>query len=167
VYFRSGGGETSGILVTGKNNSGKTVYLRSVGTAVLLAQCGLPVPCESAVISVRNRIFTTFAAAEGELIPLSSAGRFEEEVAVLSKIIDDVVPSSLLLMNETFQTTAYDEGAEGMYHILNYIAAMGCGFIFVTHLLKLKELYRENPSVEILKTSDSPQTRYKIGRLSE
>lgn len=167
VYFRSGGGETSGILVTGKNNSGKTVYLRSVGTAVLLAQCGLPVPCESAVISVRNRIFTTFAAAEGELIPLSSAGRFEEEVAVLSKIIDDVVPSSLLLMNETFQTTAYDEGAEGMYHILNYIAAIGCGFIFVTHLMKLKELYRENPSVEILKTSDSPQTRYKIGRLSE
>ncbi|MBR5313475.1 MAG: hypothetical protein IKU40_11415 [Clostridia bacterium] len=165
VYFRSGNGETSGILVTGKNNSGKTVYLRSVGTAVLLAQCGLPVPCESAVISIRNRIFTSFAAAEGELLPLSSAGRFEEEVAAISQIIDAVEPSSLLLMNETFQTTAYDEGAEGMYHILNYIAAIGCGFIFVTHLLKLKELYEDNRSVEILKTSDSPQTRYKIGKL--
>jgi DNA mismatch repair ATPase MutS len=165
VYFRSGNGETSGILVTGKNNSGKTVYLRSVGTAVLLAQCGLPVPCESAVISIRYRIFTSFAAAEGELLPLSSAGRFEEEVAAISQIIDAVEPSSLLLMNETFQTTAYDEGAEGMYHILNYIAAIGCGFIFVTHLLKLKELYADNRSVEILKTSDSPQTRYKIGKL--
>ena len=167
VYFRSGGGETSGILVTGKNNSGKTVYLRSVGTAVLLAQCGLPVPCTSATISVRNRIFTTFAAAEGELIPLSSAGRFEEEVVVLSQIIDSIVPSSLLLMNETFQTTAYDEGAEGMYHILNYLAANGCGFIFVTHLLKLKELYGTESSVEILKTSDSPQTRYKISKIEE
>ena len=166
VYFRSGNGETSGILVTGKNNSGKTVYLRSVGTAVLLAQCGLPIPCQSAVISIRNRIFTTFAAAEGELLPLSSAGRFEEEVVILSQIIDRVVPSSLLLMNETFQTTAYDEGAEGMYHILNYLAAMGCGFIFVTHLLKLKELYAENPSVEVLKTSDSPQTRYRIGKIN-
>ncbi|MBQ9997156.1 MAG: hypothetical protein IJP32_12335 [Clostridia bacterium] len=165
VYFRSGNGETSGILVTGKNNSGKTVYLRSVGTAVLLAQCGLPIPCASAVISVRRRIFTTFAAAEGELIPLSSAGRFEEEVAAISQIIDAVEPSSLLLMNETFQTTAYDEGADGMFHILNYIAAIGCGFIFVTHLLKLKELYGDNSSVEILKTSDSPQTRYKIGKL--
>ncbi len=167
VYFQSGGGETSGILVTGKNNSGKTVYLRSVGTAVLLAQCGLPVPCTSAVISVRNRIFTTFAAAEGELIPLSSAGRFEEEVVLLSQIIENMVPSSLLLMNETFQTTAYDEGAEGMYHILNYLAAIGCGFIFVTHLLKLKELYGEGSHVEILKTSDSPQTRYKIGKIKE
>ena len=68
-------------------------------------------------------------------------------------------------MNETFQTTAYDEGAEGMYHILNYIAAIGCGFLFVTHLLKLRELYGDNRSVEILKTSDSPQTRYKIGKL--
>ena len=167
VYFRSGNGETSGILVTGKNNTGKTVYLRSVGTAVLLAQCGLPVPCTSAVISVRKRIFTSFAAAEGELLPLSSAGRFEEEVAAISQIIDAVEPSSLLLMNETFQTTAYDEGAEGMYHILNYIAAIGCGFIFVTHLLKLKELYADNHSVEVLKTSDSPKTRYKIGKLEE
>ena len=152
-------------VIAGKNNTGKTVYLRSVGTAVLLAQCGLPVPCTSAVISVRKRIFTSFAAAEGELLPLSSAGRFEEEVAAISQIIDAVEPSSLLLMNETFQTTAYDEGAEGMYHILNYIAAIGCGFIFVTHLLKLKELYADNRSVEVLKTSDSPKTRYKIGKL--
>ena len=52
-----------------------------------------------------------------------------------------------------------------MYHILNYIAAIGCGFIFVTHLLKLRELYGDESSVEILKTSDSPQTRYKIGKL--
>ncbi len=165
VYFKSGDGETSGILVTGKNNSGKTVYLRSVGTAVLLAQCGLPIPCEAAVISVRSRIFTTFAAAEGELIPLSSAGRFEEEVAAISQVIDSIVPCSLLLMNETFQTTAYDEGADGMYHILNYISSLGCGFIFVTHLMKLKELYRQERSVEILKTSDSPQTRYKISKI--
>ncbi|MGN1345597.1 MAG: hypothetical protein ACI4V1_02330 [Eubacteriales bacterium] len=167
VYFRSGGGETSGILVTGKNNSGKTVYLRSVGTAVLLAQCGLPIPCTSAVISVRRRIFTAFAAAEGELVPLSSAGRFEEEVAALARIIDDMEPSSLLLMNETFQTTAYDEGAEGMYHILNYLSSIGCGFLFVTHLLKLKELYGPESSVEILKTSDSPQTKYKVGKILE
>ena len=159
-----GGGEcgVSGMLITGKNNTGKTVYLRSVGTAVLLTQCGLPIPARSARISVRNRIFTSFAKAEGELIPLSSAGRFEEEVAELSGIIERMEPDSLLLLNETFQTTAYDEGAEGMYHILNYLARLECGFLFVTHLTKLRELYRGESGVTVKKTSDDPRTRYKI-----
>ncbi len=155
-------GNGSGTLVTGKNNSGKTVYLRSVGTAVLLSQCGLPIPAESAVISVRQGVYTTFAKAEGELVPLSSAGRFEEEVAQLSGILSRVKPGSLLLLNETFQTTAYDEGAEGMYHILAYLASMGCSFIFVTHLMKLKELYRGRQDIRIMKTSDDPITRYKL-----
>jgi DNA mismatch repair ATPase MutS len=155
-------GDGSGTLVTGKNNSGKTVYLRSVGTAVLLSQCGLPIPAESAVISVRQGVYTTFAKAEGELVPLSSAGRFEEEVAQLSGILSRVKPGSLLLLNETFQTTAYDEGAEGMYHILAYLASMGCSFIFVTHLMKLKELYRGRQDIRIMKTSDDPRTRYKL-----
>ena len=155
-------GEGSGTLVTGKNNSGKTVYLRSVGTAVLLSQCGLPIPAESAVISVRQGVYTTFAKAEGELVPLSSAGRFEEEVAQLSSILSRVRPGSLLLLNETFQTTAYDEGAEGMYHILAYLASMGCSFIFVTHLMKLKELYRGRDDIRVMKTSDDPRTRYKL-----
>lgn len=164
VYFGGADKGGTGILVTGKNNSGKTVYLRSIGSAVLLAQCGLPIPCDSAVISIRERIFTAFAAAEGELVPQSSAGRFEEEVIAVSKIIDAIEPHSLLLMNETFQTTAYDEGADGMYNILNYISSLGCGFIFVTHLMKLCELYHDAGGVMILRTSDSPDTKYKISK---
>ncbi|MBR3998278.1 MAG: hypothetical protein IKI93_08040, partial [Clostridia bacterium] len=148
---------TEGILVTGKNNSGKTVYLRSVGTAVLLAQCGLPIPAKKAVIGARSRIFTTFAKSEGELEAGSSAGRFEEEVAEISAIIDRIVPNSLVLLNETFQTTSYDEGSDGMADILEYFSFLGCGYIFVTHLTKLKNIIRENGSAEILKTSDDPR----------
>jgi len=39
-----------------------------------------------------------------------------------------------VILNETFQTTAYSEGAEGLYPILNYINEMGGGWILVTHL---------------------------------
>lgn len=158
--------DSAGMLVTGKNNSGKTVYLRSVGTAVLLAQCGLPIPAKTAEISVRNRIFTSFAKAEGELVPLSSAGRFEEEVAELYGIISEIEDNSLLLLNETFQTTSYDEGAVGMYDILSYVSALGCGFIFVTHLTKLVEMYKNEDGVTIMKTSDDPRTKYKISKIN-
>ena len=162
VHYAKVEGGVSGMLVTGKNNSGKTVYLRSIGCAVLLAQCGLPIPAEAAEISIRRRIFTTFARAEGELIPLSSAGRFEEEVAEIAEIIRKMEKNSLLLLNETFQTTAYDEGADGMMPILSYLSALGCGFIFVTHLTRLTEKYREEPGVTVMKTSDDPRTRYKV-----
>ena len=164
-YATAGEGGVAGLLVTGKNSSGKTVYLRSIGGAVLLAQCGLPIPAKSARISVRRRIFTAFARAEGELIPDASAGRFEEEVAQIAAIIRDMEPNSLLLLNETFQTTSYDEGADGMAPILSYLASIGCGFIFVTHLTRLMERYRQEGGVRVMRTSDDPRTRYKIREL--
>ncbi len=130
-----------GILITGENNSGKTVYLRSVGTAQLLFQAGLPVPCESARMRILSAVYTCYAAAEKEFVSGNDAGRFEQEVRILSQLAERIQPNSLLLLNEVFQTTAYSEGAEGLYHILNYFMRHGVNFIAVTHLKELVPLY--------------------------
>ena len=130
-----------GILITGENNSGKTVYLRSVGMAQLLFQAGLPVPCESARMRILCAVHTCYAAAEKEFVSGNDAGRFEQEVRVLSQLAERIQPNSLLLLNEVFQTTAYSEGAEGLYHILNYFTRHGVNFIAVTHLKELVPLY--------------------------
>ena len=130
-----------GILITGENNSGKTVYLRSVGMAQLLFQAGLPVPCESARMRIFSAVHTCYAAAEKEFVSGNDAGRFEQEVRVLSQLAERIQPNSLLLLNEVFQTTAYSEGAEGLYHILNYFTRHGVNFIAVTHLKELVPLY--------------------------
>lgn len=130
-----------GILITGENNSGKTVYLRSVGMAQLLFQAGLPVPCESARMRILSAVHTCYAAAEKEFVSGNDAGRFEQEVRVLSQLAERIQPNSLLLLNEVFQTTAYSEGAEGLYHILNYFMRHGVNFIAVTHLKELVPLY--------------------------
>ncbi len=129
-----------GLLVRGKNNSGKTVFLRSVGTAQLFAQAGLPICAESAEISVRVRIFAHFSSAEEEFSLGDTAGRFEGEVKEIARIIDHLKPYSLILFNETFQTTAYSEGAVGMYEILGALPDMNTKYIFVTHLTKLFDL---------------------------
>ena len=130
-----------GILITGENNSGKTVYLRSVGMAQLLFQAGLPVPCESARMRILCAVHTCYAAAEKEFVSGNDAGSFEQEVRVLSQLAERIQPNSLLLLNEVFQTTAYSEGAEGLYHILNYFMRHGVNFIAVTHLKELVPLY--------------------------
>ena len=127
----------AGVLVTGDNNNGKTVFLRSVGTAQLLFQAGLPIPAQSASMKLRASVRTLYAAAEKEFCAGNDAGRFEQEVRELAPLIRSMPGNSLLLANEIFQTTAYAEGAEGLYHILRYLSARGVSFILVTHLREL------------------------------
>ena len=70
----------------------------------------------------------------------SEAGRFEEEVRLLSAAVDRAAPGELILLNEPFQTTAYAEGAEGLAAILRYLEAEGSRWVLVTHLDALPPL---------------------------
>ena len=90
---------------------------------------------------ILSAVHTCYAAAEKEFVSGNDAGRFEQEVRVLSQLAERIQPNSLLLLNEVFQTTAYSEGAEGLYHILNYFMRHGVNFIAVTHLKELVPLY--------------------------
>ena len=141
-----------GVLITGENNSGKTVYLRSVGTAQLMFQAGLPIPAESADMKIRSAVKTAYAAAEKEFTAGNDAGRFEQEVRVLSELFGSMPENSLLLANEIFQTTSYSEGAEGLFYILRSLGARGVSFILVTHLREL--IPRFNDSALHLATSE-------------
>lgn len=155
----------SGMLIRGANSSGKTVFLRSVGTAVLLGLAGLPIPAQGAKISVRCSIRALFASAEKELSENSSAGRFEEEAAALSEILGTITDSSLLLLNEIFQSTSYAEGAEGIVPVLEHISLLGGSFLFVTHLTELFTLYENNPGVILAATSTNASRRYKVEKI--
>ncbi len=153
------------MLIRGDNGTGKTVFLRSVGSAVLLGLSGLPVPSESAAISVRQGIFSLFASAEKGDAASPSAGRFEEEVAALAAVVEQVTPSSLVLLNETFQSTAYAEGAAGILPVLEYVGALGGNTLFVTHLTELFTHFAGDDRIILAASSKDPATRYKILRL--
>jgi DNA mismatch repair ATPase MutS len=124
----------AGILVKGKNNTGKTVFLRSIGISQAFAQAGLPVTASKARISVRTGVFTLFSSKEE-----SAAGRFEAEVKQTAEIIKNISSNALILMNETFQTTSFDEAAGFLHDLLNIFAEFNITFIFVTHIHSLFE----------------------------
>ena len=155
-------GQARGMLITGENNSGKTVYLRSIGTAVLFAGCGVPIPARAASVSLRGWIMTQFAKAEGALVTGNAAGRFEEEVIEVAALIDRLAPNALVLLNETFQTTAYAEGAAGMLPILRYIASRGGTYLFVTHLTALVDTMTGTNEATRAHTTGDPALRYKM-----
>ena len=139
------------MIVRGGNGTGKTVFLRSVGTAQLIAQAGLPVCADSARVAIRRGVYTHFSSAEEDFTAGDTAGRFEGEVRAVSAIMDVLTDGSLLLLNETFQTTAYAEGADAMAGILSVLPELGTKYIFVTHLGDIGDIDRDG-HVKLMKT---------------
>lgn len=132
------------IIARGDNNCGKTSFLRAVGSSVIFAQNGLFVPAKYMKTSVRNALFTHFSSAEKDFSDSDAAGRFEGEVKDVAAIIDNLRPYSLILLNETFQTTAYREGAQGMKDILDVLTHLKCKYVFVTHMKAMFSLFTED-----------------------
>lgn len=134
----------SGVLIRGKNNTGKTTFLRSIAIAQLFSQAGLPVAAREATLPVFSGVYTHFSSSEEEFSVGDTAGRFEGEVKAVAEIMDNIRENSLVIFNETFQTTSYDEGSEAMSHILRAIVKQGGRYIFVTHLTDLFDMMGED-----------------------
>lgn len=141
------------IIVYGANNCGKTVFLRSVAAAQILAQSGLPIPAKRASIKIYKKIKTLYAGSYNENMN-SDMGDFEKEARILSEIIDSDLSKTFILMNEWFQTTSYTEGAAGLFCILEYFQKIGVDFIVVTHMIDQLTTYFHNQEEDIVKMRD-------------
>ncbi len=148
----------NGVLIRGKNNTGKTTFLRSVAIAQLFSQAGLPVTARTATLPVFNGIYTHFSSAEEDFTVGDVSGRFEGEVKAIAEIMDKLQKGSLVILNETFQTTAYDEGSIAIEGILRALTALGCQYIFVTHLTQLFEMTGEDTAKLESANGESPFT---------
>lgn len=127
-----------GLLVLGENGSGKTVFLRSAATLQILAQAGLPVPCTTAGLNPCTALALQFSHSEER--EDNSAGRFEQEVRELADMVEGLPTGATVFLNETFQSTAYAEGAEGLCPILRHFSACGIRWVLVSHLKALPDL---------------------------
>ncbi|MGI6744424.1 MAG: MutS-related protein [Eubacteriales bacterium] len=154
--------EDGGLIVVGDNNTGKTVYLRSIGAALLLGQAGVPIPAEKALISLRSSVLTHFASAEKDFLDGDVSGRFESEVKLVADINRDMDGGSLILLNETFQTTAYAEGAAGLWPILCHWSKKGGIWVLATHLRELLSHIGTEEGVKVTVAKTKPG--YKIVR---
>ena len=95
-------------ILSGPNRGGKSVITCAVGLTFALCQLGLCVPCESAVISPVDGIFTHFPSGAEDTI---DKGRLGEECARLDEIFDSVTANSLVLLDESLSSTGSYEAA--------------------------------------------------------
>jgi len=123
-------------VLTGPNRGGKSVITCAVGQAQAMAQLGLPVPAESAVISPVTAIYTHFpAGSDGD--EAIEKGRLGEECARLSKIFDTIDRNSLILLDESFSSTGSYEASYIASEVLTGFSIIGCRCLFATHLHEL------------------------------
>ncbi len=118
------------VIVTGANHGGKSTFLRSVGVAQLMMQCGMFVPAENFSASLCERIFTHYKREED---PTMKSGKFDEELGRMSAIIDNLLPRSLVLLNESFAATNEGEGSEIARQVASALIERRITVYFVTH----------------------------------
>ena len=141
-----------GCIIRGDNNSGKTVFLRSVGICQLLAQLGLPVPAAKCSLKLYKGIFYASASAES---PCGAVSRFENEVIRISSFYNQNPNGYLLLLNEIFQSTKSEEGADCLYNTLKCADTLGNNWYAVTHIEKVAERFRTSAETGLIQFGDN------------
>ena len=118
------------VLITGANQGGKSTFLRSIGLAQLMMQCGMFVPAQRFVASLCQGIYTHYKRQEDASM---NSGKFDEELARMSRIADALTVNSLVLFNESFSATNELEGSEIASQITKALVDRQVKVFFVTH----------------------------------
>lgn len=118
-------------IVTGANQGGKSSFLRSIGLAQVMMQCGMFVGAEAFEAELCPALFTHYKREEDATM---KSGKFDEELARMSEIIDHIAPNSILLFNESFAATNDREGSEIARQIVCALLEKHIKIFYVTHL---------------------------------
>ena len=123
-------------ILTGANRGGKTTVTQAVGQLFVLAQGGLFVPAESFRYVPCDCIYTHFPADEDKTMDL---GRLGEECVRFREMFSQSTSRSLLLLNETFSTTSFEEGYYIARDSVKALLTKEVRTIYNTHMHKLGE----------------------------
>jgi len=110
------------LILTGPNNSGKSVYMKQVALIVYLAHTGSYVPATRATIGVTDRILTRIATRE-TVVADESAFLVDVKQAAFS--MNFATRRSLLLIDEFGKGTTSKSGSALLTAYLTYLLDLG------------------------------------------
>ena len=123
-------------LLSGPNQGGKTIYLKTLGTTAYLAKCGCYVFCRECQLPFYDNIFTHFVQKE-----VLGKSRLAEEIERIDTSVNSLSFNTLVLLNESFTSTRRKDSVELAIYYLKKFEEIKCSVGFVSHFYEIPEVY--------------------------
>lgn len=140
--------EQNGILLMGTNCVGKSSYMKSIGLAIIMAQCGFYVPAKDFLYSPYKYLFTRISNNDNIFKGQST---FAVEMSELRSILLRANNYSIVLGDELCSGTETTSGISIVTAGVMRLSSKNSSFVFATHLHKLADMdeIRECSNVHI------------------
>ena len=143
------------LMISGPNAGGKTVALKTVGLACLMAQCGLPVAATTASLPVFRQLRADIGDHQSIDADLST---FSAHVRAVARDLLAADPPALFLFDEIGAGTEPGEGAALAQAVLERLLSLGVTAIATTHHAALKAWAFAEPRVASAATEFDEET---------
>jgi DNA mismatch repair protein MutS2 len=130
------------MVISGPNTGGKTVALKTLGIAVLMAQAGIPVPASEARLPRFGRVLADIGDQQSIEANLSTFSAHMTNIQGMAEAADS---SDLVLLDELGASTEPNEGAALAIAILEHFRQRGAMAFASTHHSRLKAYAAETP----------------------
>lgn len=131
------------LIITGSNMSGKSTFLRSVGSNLLLAMCGAPV-CADSFVFTPMHIMTSMRIKDSIA---SHTSYFQAELQRLQHIIRELKNGKkvFVLLDEILKGTNSEDKLSGSRSLIEHFIQFDCLGMVATHDLELGHLEETYP----------------------
>ncbi|CAN8258263.1 unnamed protein product [Cochlearia groenlandica] len=135
------------LLLTGPNMGGKSTLLRATCLAVIFAQLGCYVPCESCELSLVDTIFTRLGASDRIMTGEST---FLVECTETASVLQNATQDSLVILDELGRGTSTFDGYAIAYAVFRHLVEkVQCRMLFATHYHPLTKEFSSHPRVTL------------------
>lgn len=118
-------------IITGPNNTGKTVYVKSIGLAYVLAQNGFPIPASEAEICELQDVYTHFVHPEDIAL---GEGSFLDELRRIGEMLQSATSKSLLIIDEPIKGSSPEDAEKISLRIIRGLLLLKAPVFLTTHL---------------------------------
>lgn len=159
------GREHDAVLITGPNTGGKTVAIKTIGLAVAMAQCGMPVCAAAMELGVFSQLWVDIGDEQSLQQSLST---FSGHVKNIAEAVRGLLPGALVLLDEIGAGTDPAEGAALGRALLIKFQKGGAKVVASTHYGELKIFASNAPgfvnaSMEFDNKTLRPTYRFQLG----